>query len=72
MEKVIVANPFVGICHMLVCAENSATDDEILAVCNRENSSGTTNGWSFVVRDGEGTPVVCDTYPDRLHILVGC
>jgi hypothetical protein len=72
MEKVVVTNPFVGICHMQVCADKSATDDEILSVCNRENPSGTSNGWSSIVKEGDGAPVVCADDPSRLHILVAC
>jgi len=72
MEKVIVTNPFVGICHMQVCVEKDVPDEEILKVCNRENMAGTTNGWSDVVRSGDGAPIVCADNPDRLHILVAC
>jgi hypothetical protein len=81
MERVIVTNPFVGICGMQVCAVADATDKEILAVCNSENPSGTTNGWGEVIREvkEEGfmnskncLPVVCKDYPDRLHFIVVC
>jgi hypothetical protein len=66
---------------MQVCAVKDATDDEILEVCNRENPSGTSNGWSSVVREiqedsmfrtKEALPVQCEEYPDRLHFIVLC
>ena len=86
MDKVIVTRSFCNIFTMQVCAEQDATDDEILAVCNRENPAGTTNGWGTVVRDEsdypdmgviEGhqqsvAPVTCESYPDRKHFLVLC
>jgi len=60
---------------MQVCAEAEATDEEILAVCNRENPSGTSMGWSRVVRedcDSAQGPVPCDDRAGRAHILVLC
>ena len=72
MERVRVTKPMVGICHMQVCVEKDATDEEILKVCNRENPSGTTHGWGSVIREGEGAPVVCKSHPDRLHMLAAC
>ena len=75
MERVIVMRGMVGICHMLVCVERDATDDEILSVCNRENPSGTTCGWTNVVREGDEMapgPVECSEHPNRLHMLVSC
>lgn len=70
--RVVITKSIVGICHMQVCAEVDATDDEILAVCNRENPAGTTRGWTSVVRSGTGGPVVCQDDADRLHLLVSC
>lgn len=73
MSRIETSRPMVGICHMQVCAEKDASDQEILDHCNRDNPSGTSNGWSSVLRDGEKTaPVVCETDPSRLHILVQC
>ena len=81
MEKVIVTKMLVGICHMQVCVLRDATDDEILIVCNRENPSGTTNGWTNVVRtineddffdSPNMLPVQCTDYPERVHLLVAC
>lgn len=65
----------VGICHMQVCAEEAATDEEILAVCNRENPSGTSMGWSSVVRVKDAMadgPTPCADDPTRIHLLVRC
>lgn len=74
MDKVIVTRAVLGLCHMQVCAAENATDEEILAVCNAENPSGTANGWTTVVRTGEKKylPIVCDIYHIRKHFLVGC
>lgn len=77
MDKVIVTRPMVGICHMQVCAHKDATDDEILAVCNRQNPAGTTNGWSSIVREesefwGDMRPVQCQDDPERVHYIVAC
>ena len=75
LEQVLITHPFVGICHMQVCAVSDATDEEILEVCNRSNPSGTTGGWSTVVHDGAEphmNPCKCGDYPERVHFLVGC
>lgn len=72
MNRVIVTKFMVGICHMQVCAVQDATDEEILAVANAENPSGTTLGWGAVVREGEGAPVQCKDYGNRKHFLCAC
>lgn len=73
MNRVEVTRSFVGIYYMQVCAEKDASDKEILEVCNRENISGTTNGWMSVLReDSEHPPVACQDNPSRLHFLVSC
>lgn len=79
MKAVEITRSMVGICHMQVCVAKEATDDEILAVCNESNPSGTGMGWSFVCRGSEdsflGTsmaPCACAQRPDRLHLIVGC
>jgi hypothetical protein len=81
LDRVVITKAMVGICFMQVCALAEATDEEILALCNRENPAGTTNGWASVVRalEEEPTlitdahlPVVCGEYPERRHFLVAC
>ena len=72
MERVIVTRAMVGICHMQVCAEADVTDEEILKTANRENPSGTTQGWCEVIREGDGAPVVCAEYPERWHFMLVC
>lgn len=75
MNRVYVLSPVVGICHMIVCAEKDVTDAEVLEVANRENPSGTSNGWSVVLRSGEpkdGGPIACADDPERLHLMVEC
>ena len=80
LARVVITRAFVGICHMQVCVQADATDEEILAVCNRKNPSGTRNGWTEVIRkNGERgslnekmAPVKCGDYPSRLHIMVSC
>lgn len=74
--RVVVSRFFCGIAHMQVCAVADATDDEILAVCNRENPSGTSLGWSRVCRANSEhwvtAPVQCEDDPSRIHFLVAC
>ena len=78
MNRVEVTRPYMGLIAMQVCAVVDATDEEILEVCNRENPSGTTNGWGKVVRsetDGipkEALPLPCSQYPERVHFIVYC
>ena len=75
MDKVIITQPMMGLTGMQVCAHKSATDKEILAVCNAENPSGTTNGWSKVIRKETKTiagPVQCEEHSNRTHLIVIC
>lgn len=76
-KRVVVTRPIMGIAHMQVCAVNDATEEEILAVCNRENPAGTQNGWGTVYRAddefwGKLAPVRCSDDPGRTHFVVGC
>lgn len=77
--KVVVLKPMVGICHMQACVDVAATDEEILAMCNQLNLSGTQNGWAQVHRAAENgffktpAPVPCADNPQgRVHLLVSC
>lgn len=70
--RVIITQPIKGICHMQVCVIADASDEEILEVCNKENPSGTENGWVRVIREGTQGPRQCNKYSDRLHILAVC
>lgn len=80
LDRVVVTNPFVGLLHMQVCAARDATDEEILRVCNTQNPCGTSEGWSYVIREPDGSrfqpsntaPVVCSDDAERVHFLVGC
>lgn len=66
-----VVNPFVNLLYMRVCAVADATDEEILAVCNRDNPSA---NWAAVVRDESRVagPVPCADFADRTHFMVSC
>lgn len=76
MNRVEVTKPMIGICFMQVCAEQDATDEEILKVANRENPSGTTNGWSEVARenyeDARMRPIICGDNENRKHFILIC
>jgi hypothetical protein len=73
LPKVIITRFIVGVAHMQVCASADATDEDILALCNAENPSGTTKGWTTVDRtDRQTGPVQCKSDPTRTHFLVGC
>ena len=72
MDRMVTTNFFLGICHMQVCAEADVTDEEILEFCNRDNPSGTTNGWGGVEREGDKAPVKCGDDPNRKHFLIYC
>ena len=80
MKKVVVTRPYYGIC-MQVCAAKGATNKQILEECNSSNPSGTSNGWSKVIRtkkdlsdsqDEKYLPVICEDHPDRKHYIVVC
>lgn len=86
LEKVVVSRVYANLCIMQVCAEKDLTDEEILAICNRDNPIGTPRRWTTVIReveyvlDADGTigdkkialPAQCEDYPDRNHFLVLC
>lgn len=80
-KRVIISNPFLGLCGMQVCACKDAKDDEILLICNAENPSGTRNGWAAVVREvqpgslfhtPDKMPIQCEDDAERLHFIVLC
>jgi len=79
MNKVDITKSFFGLCGMQVCAEKGTTDEEILEVCNKENPSGTSNGWCEVIRNKvkdnmleNCKSVECDDDSNREHLLVIC
>jgi hypothetical protein len=72
MDGIMVTRQFVGICHMQLCGPADATDEQLLAVANRDNPSGTSLGWASVVRDGPSAPVLCSDDPTRRHYLAVC
>lgn len=75
LKRVEIVAPVIGICFMRVCVEKDVGDAEVLSVVNRENPSGTSNGWSIVHRDGtkeQGGPVACADNAERLHLMVEC
>jgi hypothetical protein len=79
MKRVEITSKWLNVCAMQVCAEKDATDEEILDCCNKGNPSGTTNGWTLVIRtiDDEYSnpkvlPVACEDYPERIHFIVIC
>jgi hypothetical protein len=71
-EKMVVTRPMYGFFQMQICGDPDLTDEEILDFCNRENPSGTTNGWSRVERVGDQAPVVCDDNPNKRHYIISC
>lgn len=75
-EKIMVANPILGICNMIVCCERKMTKREILSFCNSANPSGTRGGWQKIYSQKESDkkmrPVKCDDYENHMHVLVGC
>lgn len=76
MEKIVILRAMNGFFYMNVCADKSATDDEIVAFCNRDNPSGTTNGWS-VIRNPDKeysnrAPVECANDSSRIHLMLSC
>lgn len=78
MHRVVITRAFNGIAGMQVCAALDATDEEILAVCNAENPSGTELGWCRVIRKNDPErglgeqhePITCANDAGRLHFLV--
>ena len=78
MEKVIQTVAFVNIYTCQVCAEKDLTDEEVVQLLEESNPTGTSNGWSSIVRevtdvfDESCMPKPCADYPDRMHYLVTC
>lgn len=52
-QRVCVTMPYAGFRAMQVCVVEDASDEEILAVCNRENRQLVTSGWHTVVKSKE-------------------
>lgn len=82
MDRVEVIQGVFAMIGMRVCAVADATDEEILAACNSQNTAGTQSGWTTVVRASEGddsmfagpnkVPKQCAEYGDRMHFVVLC
>ena len=81
-KRVLVTVPYAGLRAMQVCVVDDATDQEILAVCNRENPLRVSGGWHTVVKDAEharnigvdeaAAPVKCVECPGRIHKIAIC
>ncbi len=71
MDNVIITKCMVGLYSMQVCVAPKVTDEEILEVCNRNNPTGTSNGWSHVEKETP-PPVSCLDHDNRTHYLVDC
>lgn len=72
MDDVIVIRPFINICHIQACVKKTLSDKEIVEKLDKIHPSGTDLGWTRVIRGGKNKPVQCETYEDRLHVLVRC
>lgn len=76
MTDVVVTNPFVNLCHMQVCARRDIPHETVEVVANRENPSGTSNGWRLVLEGGdhppESWPARCSDDAERVHYLLVC
>jgi hypothetical protein len=78
MEKVIMTRSFINIYTAQVCAEKGLSDEDILREVNISNPSGTSKGWTSVVREVTDVfkencmPKQCADYPDRMHYLITC
>lgn len=81
LGRVEVSRYIVGICGMQVCAVGDATDEEMLAVANSQNPSGTSAGWTYVHRESNADhellsdqclPGQCADHADRKHFLIFC
>lgn len=73
-ERVVTVTSFAGLCGMIVCCSAGVQDKEILHHCNDTNPSGTSGGWSEVVRSTEDktAPLQCSDSSKRTHYVVMC
>lgn len=79
-ERVFITNNWSGLYSMQVCVVPDATDEEILAECNKfERSHSGNHRWTIVMRTPEdaeraGTefaePGTCVECPPRIHMIV--
>lgn len=79
MDDVIVTKHMLGLCFMQACVKKGTPDDVVLRECNIKNPAGTTNGWMSIIKTleeggkwGDLTPVECEDYPDRQHLIIAC
>lgn len=78
MERIIITRSIIGLCYMQVCCVKDASNAEILDKCNKDNPSGTEQGWQIVIRDDSSgysekqKPVQCQDHKDRVHMMVVC
>lgn len=64
-----------GMCCCSVCADVAVSIEAITEAVNRDNPSGTKNGWSLAKRDfalGDKNPCACNEQKGKLHYLFSC
>ena len=66
-----------GALDMQVCVPSNWTDDEVVDFANRENPSGTANGWGIrkegdKALGGAHERVECSTRKGFVHIMLDC
>ena len=66
-----------GIVHCSVCADKTASVEEIEAEVNRQNPTGLSHGWKVdtapTFKEGAANPHPCEHDPDnKLHYLMVC
>lgn len=76
-EDVIVTQPFMGLCHMQVCAHKDVPLHIVESEANLQNEAGTSGGWHLIaegfhdIKEGQA-PVPCKDDPARIHYLLVC
>lgn len=64
-----------GLCYCSACASKELTREEVEALVNRLNPSGTSHAWEISEEpfaSGAPNPSPCNDGPGRLHYLLVC
>ena len=81
-QRVLVTMPYAGFRAMQLCAVADATDEELLAECNKDNPQLVTGGWHHIIRSLEdckkhginenAVPGDCVECKGRKHFIAVC
>lgn len=72
MDRIITTRGVLGFAQMQLCAVEDVSIGELITFANKDNPSGTDQGWVQVELDNKQAPIQCEKYPERKHYILTC